>query len=299
VFSKTARAEIIGCLDAKGIITGDDSGFRRTASFYQQNAGRLDLEAALGDVSDAYSISQNPKDYLFIPMRANSCDVPNENGDCFETDEMLRFEPLVARRVYQTYQLKPHHINHRADNPRMARGFILDVHYCDGAPMPARWREKYEASTGVDQPIDRYIEALIAVDTTKDPFLARGYKSGAIKFFSMGCDADHTACSVCGNIARNKNEFCHHIASGKRRFWPHPKIAGRSMMAYEKCRGVIFGELSAVDEPADPRADPTGDLMQFHAGLKTASDEEVRAFLTREAAKLPAGIAAALRQRFS
>lgn len=296
LFFKQANAESLGLWqgEADGVIGHSRvASHSKTSSYFLQNAGKIDVEAALRDVSDLYAISDRAKDYIFIPVRANSVDVPNENGDCFTKTETLRYDSYLARRVFQSYLMKPHHINHRADNPRMARGFIVDVHYNDANAMPDKWRQKYEASTGVPQERDIFIEALIAVDASKDPFLAKGYRADTIRTFSMGCDCQSTRCSICGHRAASKSEFCTHIRGGnKLRWFPSPRLGGKRILAYEECEFVVYGELSAVDEPADPRADKEGPAFSLHAS-REASSEEVREYL-RSRSDIPLHIKRAL-----
>jgi hypothetical protein len=282
-FFRTAKVNSLGVFD---LTSGGNArtAFRKTGSYFLQNAGKIDLESALKDVADIYAISDRVGDYIFLPARASSVDVPNENGDCFTDAEMRRFNPALARKSYQTYLMKPHHINHRADNPRMSRGFVVDVHYNDQNPMPEKWRAYYKKSTGVDHTKDVFIEALIAVDTKKDPYLAEGYRTDAIRTFSMGCNCDRTRCHVCGNIAHDKREFCEHIARGKRKFFPSKLFGGLSVMAYEECEDVVFDELSAVDEPADPRAEKGGPAFGLQASRQTV---DVLAYLRSNPDNIP------------
>src|SRR5271170_7906721 len=94
------------------VATNDGAGFVRTAS--QRNSAFLDgtrsidIKAALELVADAYKLSSNPKDYVFEAIRGNTVNVPNDNSDCFGKDELLRFDHRLGKRVYRTYELKPH-----------------------------------------------------------------------------------------------------------------------------------------------------------------------------------------------
>jgi hypothetical protein len=296
VFFKTARVAVIGSWEGTQAAFSCTAGMEKVASYFLQQAGKIDIEGALRDVADAYQISKDPRDYLCIPVRANSVGIPNENGDGFSKDETLRFDHRLSRRVYQTYLLKPHHVNHRADNPRMARGFIVDAHYNDQNPMPPEWRQRYEASTGVAQPKDLFVEALLAVDTKKDPFLSKGLKTGVIKAFSMGCECEETQCSLpwCGKVATNRMEFCPHIRYGNKMQWfQDPQDAKRKLQAFEWCRGVCYSELSAVDQPADPRALSAGDVFQMRASQSGFSRDElieIAAFARVNASKLPPSV---------
>jgi hypothetical protein len=307
MFHKRAKVAILGSWEgSKPSNLARTAGLEKTASYFLQHAGKIDVESALRDIAGEYAISNDPRDFLYIPVRANSVGVPNENGDAFSRKESLRFDHRVGRRVYQTYLLKPHHVNHRADNPRMARGFIMDAHYNDQNPMPPEWRECYEASTGMSQPRDEFVEALLAVDMKKDPYLARGLKSGVIKAFSMGCECEQTQCSLpwCGKIAKNRLEFCPHIRYGNKMQWfEDPKQPGRKVQAFEWCEGVLYSELSAVDQPADPRALVAGDPFQMRASLdqplSRADLIEIAAFANVNKDRLPTSVVRVLAELLS
>jgi hypothetical protein len=279
VFRRTAKASILGQWEGeKPSSITRTAGLEKFSSHFLQNAGKIDIESGLRDIADEYAISKDPRQYLYIPVRANSVGVPNENGDAFSRKESLRFDHRIGRRVYQTYLLKPHHVNHRADNPRMARGFIVDVHYNDQNPMPEEWRNRYEASTGTQHPRDEFVEALLAVDASKDPYLTKGLKSGVIQAFSMGCECESTQCSLpwCGKIATNRLEFCPHIRYGNKMQWfSNPSDPRMKIQAFEWCNGVVYSELSAVDQPADPRALAIDSAMQMRASQSLLSRSEL------------------------
>lgn len=245
-FYKTSRAEIIAHRSAS------ESGFVRTASqsktasFFQNTGTKIDIKAAIENVADTYKISKNQSDYIFVISRALTADVPNENHDCFPADELLRFDPKLGCRVFQTLNLKPNHINHRADDPTQARGVILDAHYND-------------INDG-----EGFVEILVAVDKTKDKKLAEGILKGDINSMSMGCTAEECHCSVCGHVATSSDELCpKHIRGGLK----GKEFDGKK--AYEKCYKVCFQEESWVDDPADPQA-LVSEVLGLQAQLKEA-----------------------------
>lgn len=268
-FIKTARIPLTTIV--KGSYTADGLAFTKVAgskqaSNYESNPARLDVKAMVELVAEDYNLSDNPSDYIFEAARAVTAEVPNENGDAFPRSELLRFDHRLHKAVYQTFVLKPHHINHRADNPKTARGFVVDASYNDlSEPLPecpgcGHRTASVEGRdhTGVNcikcghVVKDEFVELLIAIDTKKDPTFANGVKSGALNSLSMGCEAGYTDCSICGNRARSVAQFCKHIKSGnKKKIF---KTASGPKMSFEKCGDVIFTEISRVDQPADPTA---------------------------------------------
>jgi len=250
-----ARALILGSSSGKGPIS-KRAQFQGAQSAYDGDAvERIDLQAALNLVADVYDISKNPADYIFAVARAVTAELspdrpnPNENGDAFPREELLRFDHRLAKKVYRTFDLKPNHLNHRADNPLTARGFVLDSSY------------------NVSDPDDQYVECLLAIDASKDPVYAEGIRKGAIDAFSMGCVAEFTICSICANKATNRYEFCRHIAGNKMK-----RFDGK--LAYERCGGVCYEELSAVDQPADPRA-LMQEILSIRAQLGTQAKQDL------------------------
>lgn len=225
---KTAKTQILG-------YSNNSSDFKKSASvskiasFYEEHpVSSTSIAERLEMVAESYNISKDPKDYIYVAVRALTADVPNENWDAFAEKELLRFASEHSCKVYQTFNLKPHHVNHRSQNPMQARGAILDVYY----------------NTKNDE---HFPELLIGVDKTKDKRLAEGIASGEINGFSMGCDAESTICNVCGHKANSPYQFCSHIRSSKGK-----EFEGK--VAFEWCEGVTFMEESSVDDPADKNA---------------------------------------------
>lgn len=206
MIKKTAKVPIIAISEAEFDSGTNKIAFKRTASqktasYYQANSNKLDVKSLLDMVAKDYDISNNPHDYIFEAVRAVTADVPNENGDAFPKEELLRFDHRLGKAVYQTFVGKPHHINHRADNPKTSRGVVLDASYNDlSEPMAscpscghhtasAEGRDKsgigcVKCGTTVK---DEFVELLLAVDTKKDPTFADGVKTGSLDSLSMGC----------------------------------------------------------------------------------------------------------------
>lgn len=311
-FQKTASVATLA------VATSDGSSLNKTAAYEEDNlsnymSGRrgLDIKAALEMVAEAYDISSNPGNYIFEAIRGNTVNVPNENKDAFHKDELLRFDHRLAKRVYETYQLKPHHINHRAENPKNARGFIVDAHYNDSSPALDMCPNddcgnKTASVEGRDQTgihckkcgtvvKDEFIELLVAIDTQKDPSFADGVSRGVLRHGSMGCSCFRTRCNVCNNVAHTRSDFCSHIARSKGKefddsepgfnpvawkiVYPKDKTAGKPRkvaISHEWCEGTVFDEYSRVHDPADVKAEQY-EILQLTAKVaELQNDDKLR-----------------------
>jgi hypothetical protein len=312
VFRKTARVEVLASCTVEpssGMLKVAQQDGTNPVSYYLDGARKIDVRGQLEKVAEEFSISADPSDYIFEVIRANTTNVPNENNDGFHRSELLRFDTRIRAPVYMTYVAKPHHVNHRTENPKAARGCILDSHYNDSTPALSHCpnekcftdgeRTKTADVKNRDESgihckkcgstcKDEFVEVLVAVDTKKDPLFAKGVRTGVLRASSMGCNCLSTVCNVCSHVAYSKPEFCVHIKAGnKGSLWKKEgqnwiKInaaeaeaelskGGSSFVgqdfcyakaddgfeirkAFEYCLGVIFDELSRVDQPADPKA---------------------------------------------
>lgn len=246
--------------------------FKKTAqaqnSFYQRESNKINVKDLLSKFADKYAISANPSDYIFEAVRALTAEVANQNGDAFGKSELLRFDDKLGKAVYQTFIGCPHQINHRAENPKTARGIVLDASYNTGDgkildECPTCKLKTAEASNRDESGLnckrcattvkDEFVELLLAIDTKKDPTFAEGVRNGSLDSLSMGCTASYTDCSICANRATSTSEFCQHIRHGNKKKM-FKSASGFNRMAFELCGGVQFEEISRVDQPADPTA---------------------------------------------
>ncbi|MDC1299934.1 hypothetical protein N8Z24_00345, partial [bacterium] len=93
-----------------------------------ENKISINLEERLDAVADFYKISRDPANYLLIPARANSIGRLNANLDGWSYNEIVSFRPDIGCRTYETYNNKPHFVEHNASNFDIARGVIIDAH---------------------------------------------------------------------------------------------------------------------------------------------------------------------------
>lgn len=240
-FRKQARVQTLGwgeagdgfCLTAaaEGFVGLEgEPALVKPRSYYLDGARKLDVRDLLSRVAETYAINADPASYFFEAIRANTTNAPNENNDAFHQSELLRFDVKLGMPVYRTYAGKPHHLNHRTENPKAARGVIIDAHYnsdspalehCPGCQIRTAERVNRD-ETGLHCKKcgtlvrDEFVEILVGIDTTKDPLFAEGVRKGTLKAGSMGCNCLSTTCNVCNHVAYARPDFCEHIRAGNK-----------------------------------------------------------------------------------
>jgi len=170
--------------------------------------------------------------FVYTVVRAISSRV-NANYDGWPVDEL--------KTSYKTFVGRPVYVEHNNQDPKRARGVILDAVY-----------KESKLASGIT---DASVYCLMEVDATSFPKLANAIMEGKINGVSMGADVDGTTCSACGRYASKPSEYCVHI----------PALKGRKVVVYkgakriestvwENCHKPNFFELSYVFDPADESA---------------------------------------------
>jgi len=241
-FYKTATAPVLAVYQSSGKfskIAAQNSDVTPQEDRAVQQAINILSGDVLKALARVYNISSNIDDYIFPVPRAVTADIPNNNGDNFRHDELMRFSAPHRCLVYQTFKNDPLHIEHVAHDPKSARGYLPDVHYITADNN------------------DKHVLTVVAMDASKDPALAEGMLSADINKFSMGCICDAVQCSYspCRRIAKSDREMCDHL-----KFYKMSHLDGE--LIYEDCLGVEYQELSVVGTPADPKAE-TQALLKY------------------------------------
>lgn len=243
-FYKTASVPIISVYQSSGKFTKkaqQNDELTEQQDLAAREAINLLSRGTLQAIAKIYNLSEDINDYVFPVPRAVTADIPNNNADCFEHSELTRFSPFHRCQVYQTFRNDPLHVEHSAQDPKTARGYLPDVFYMQSRPE------------------DRHVLCVVAVDTTKDRALGEGIADGSIDKFSMGCICAQVQCSVCNKIASSDRDLCECLL-----WYKMSNINGK--LVFEKCLGVEFQELSVVRNPADPKA-ITQSLLRYAARM--------------------------------
>jgi hypothetical protein len=124
-------------------------------------------------------------DYLYLWVRIVSAGEyygPNKNGDYFPEEQLIEY--------YHTFKNAHPFKNHENKKVENAIGQVLDV----------RWNA-----------VMKCVEVFKGIDKKRAPEVVRGFLKGYLTDVSMGCRVPYTVCSVCGNKARKRSEFCQHV----------------------------------------------------------------------------------------
>ena len=186
-------------------------------------------------------IKPDPR-YAYVHAIAVSADEwygVNRNGDAFPEKDLLaeqddeeairNSEPFKGKKIqrYKTFlsaKLYKHHIN---KDPEKSYGHVACAAY--------------------NMQMHR-VELIICIDRDKDPEFVQDLENGVTVPLSMGCKVPFDICSICGNKAKRREDYCVHAKLMMNQILPD----GRQVKVYNtKPR---FFDISKVLVPADEQA---------------------------------------------
>lgn len=187
--------------------------------------GNMEKIASSGSVPNPV-INELPEpyddDFLYVRVRAISAGEywgSNTNADYFSEKEL--------RESYHTF-LDAHVFKNHANK---------DVANAIGAVLLAEWNNEM-----------KYVELLLKIDKQLAPTIVRGFLKGYTTDVSMGCRVKETRCSICGNMAKVRSDFCEHVRKMRNQVLPD----GRKVFEYNI--GPRFHDISVVLNGADRTA---------------------------------------------
>lgn len=213
VIAKNGSATKIDIKTASTCVTADkiesllhasasQSGFH--GQILRDSAGNVDLIAEMGRHPDA----------LWIRVKAIEADSPNDNGDYFSREEVIK--------SYKTFEGVPVFTNHENNKVEAAKGKVVS----------AEWDEREGA-----------VYCTMFIDRKANAALCRAIEEGYVTDVSMGTQVDFSTCSVCEKKALTAEDYCEHVKTLKGR-----SIEGRKV--FEKNYGLKFIEISVVTDGA-------------------------------------------------
>lgn len=204
-----------------------------TSSFFSSDEPTVqivDLDATKGFIKQAADSSikefvaglkPDPnKVYLHIlAMGAGEYFGANRNADYFPETNLMDY--------YKTFETSPAHTfrNHINKNPDIALGKVVLAIY--------------------NRRMHR-VELIAEVDKEKGRDIIERLERGEFPATSMACKTKYDVCSICGNKAHTRQEYCKHLTDDLGRIYPD----GRKVMAMNVAP-LKFFDISFVVRPAD------------------------------------------------
>lgn len=188
----------------------------------------LESQAGLEKVAAAQEVLDYTKDlkkdpskyYLHInAMGAGEYYGSNRNGDYFPEDNLLQW--------YKTFETSPAHVfrHHVNKDPSIAIGKVLYSYY---------------------NPRMHRVELIAEVDRQKGAAELQAIERGEFPMTSMACHTPYDVCSICGNKAHTRAEYCQHLGTQLNQVMPD----GRKVMSLN-VGPLKFFDISIVIRPAD------------------------------------------------
>jgi hypothetical protein len=184
--------------------------------------GELTKQAADSRIEDfvKHIEPKHGRMYLHInAMGAGEFWSANKNGDYFPEGNLLEH--------YQTFETSPAHVfrHHINKDPAKSIGKVIYAIY-NGR------MHRVELIADVDKSLGNDIEERLA--------------KGDYPSTSMACKTPYDVCSICGNKAHSRQEYCNHLRNELGRMYPD----GRRVMALNTAP-LRFFDISVVIRPAD------------------------------------------------
>jgi hypothetical protein len=171
-------------------------------------------------------------DFFYMKVRAVSAGEYwgcNKNQDYFPENELNPAQNTSTG--YKTFLTAHTFKNHENKDIKNAIGDVL----------VADWNDKMKS-----------VELLLRIDRKIAPTVVRGFEKGFMTDVSMGCRISYSVCSICGNKAKTKFEYCDHIK------FQRGKILEDGRKVYEINIGPKFHDISAVLNGAERSAKAIG-----------------------------------------
>jgi hypothetical protein len=181
--------------DRKTIDLINPSVFEKTASEYSGEVQKF---------IDEFDFDTDKFLYLLASgLGAGEFWASNKNGDYFPEEALLGVQDELESLKnpgnamgkqfprYKTFlngNIFKHHVN---KDPMLSYGNILESIYNNDM---------------------KRVELIVAIDKSKAPDVVRNYEErGMLPAWSMGCKVPYDICSICGNQAKTRRQYCRHL----------------------------------------------------------------------------------------
>jgi hypothetical protein len=214
-----------------------------------KTAGLNTLTAEIAEFGQNLEKQPNTKYIAVIAVSAGETWGANKNGDYFPREELIT--------NYKTFESGHFFDQHDNKDPKKSYGKVVK----------AFWNNR----------MDR-VELVVAINLNdpKGQKLMEDLEKGNIIDVSMGCVVPFDVCSICGNIATKRSEYCEHLKYKMNSILPD----GRKVYAINiKPR---FFDISRVGRGADVTAKIFAKVASYEEGKNAAIQKEIPAEHVKE-----------------
>ena len=181
----------------------------------------LDFNSKVASEASDWSINIQPtpgKTYILVlAMGASEFYGPNRNGDAFRESELIK--------THKTFETNAHvYKSHVNKDPAKSYGKVVKSFY--------------------NKDMHR-VELILEIDNAKAPDIVDKVNSGRSVAVSMGCKIKYDVCSICGNKAPTRAQYCTHLRNELNKIYPDGRI-----VAADNPNPKFF-DISIVWRPAD------------------------------------------------
>lgn len=172
---------------------------------------------------------------MVLAMSANEYYGPNRNGDAFSEGPVELNGQMLVRpgeelpkhhKTFEDAHFFRHHVN---KDPLKAMGDVIQSAY--------NW-------------MMHRVELLCRLDNEKARDTIERIEGGGFPGVSMGCKIDYDVCSICGNKAPTRQQYCDHVNGRDPRFGMNALLPdGQRCFVYNP--SPRFFDISEVFKPAD------------------------------------------------
>jgi hypothetical protein len=202
---------------------------------HSSSVKELVKQAADSRIQEYVSSIKSEPDKIYVhilAMGAGEYFGANRNSDYFPEHNLID--------CYKTFETSPAHIfrNHINKDPKKAIGQVVFAIY--------------------NERMHR-VEVIAWIDKEKGSDIIERLERGDFPATSMACRTPHDVCSICGNKAHTRQEYCEHLATQLGKIYPD----GRKVMALNVAP-LKFFDMSIVVRPADV----TSSILQKVANIE-------------------------------
>ena len=230
-------------------------GFKKQLEYdtHDSLTGEARVKVATQNEIDQYVAEGFKPDpnYLYlhvIAMGAGEYYGCNKNGDYFPERALKLYGKTFETnaKIFKEHDNKPHSESY---------GYVAREYY---------------------NPTMHRVELLLAVDKKKAPDIVQKVERGEVPEVSMGCKIPHDVCSICGNKAANKLQYCEHIRHNLKHIYPDGRQA--TMINLQP----TFFDISFVFKRADKIALTLKKVANSFGSIDHVSDIEKLADIDKE-----------------